>query len=179
MLYSINITVLFPSLPFDLKKHHFIKKNFQGTDCMGSEEALIGRMGMNDQERKSPKRVRIMVVDDFSGMRTILKHTLHLLGFEQVVEARGGQDALDKLRQSPCELIISDWAMPQMSGLEFHSALRSSPELRNVPFLLITAKSERDNVIEAAHAGVTPYMIKPFSAEALQEKILNILDAQL
>lgn len=133
---------------------------------------------MNEQDRRTHNKIRIMIVDDFSGMRTILKHTLHLLGYEQVVEARGGQDALDKLKQSPCELIISDWAMPQMSGLEFHSALRNNPELQNVPFLLITAKSERDNVIEAAHAGVTHYMIKPFSAEALQEKIRDILAAQ-
>lgn len=132
---------------------------------------------MNEQEFKSPKDIRIMIVDDFSGMRTILKHTLHLLGFDHVVEARGGQDALDKLKQVPCELIISDWSMPQMSGLEFHSALRNKPEFKDVPFLMITAKSERNNVIEAAHAGVTHYMIKPFSAEALQEKILAILSA--
>jgi len=133
---------------------------------------------MNEQDRRTHNKIRIMIVDDFSGMRTILKHTLHLLGYEQVVEARGGQDALEKLKQPPCELIISDWTMQKMSGLEFHSALRNNPELQNVPFLLITAKSERDNVIEAAHAGVTHYMIKPFSAEALQEKIRDILAAQ-
>lgn len=116
-----------------------------------------------------------MIVDDFAGMRTILKHTLHLLGFHNVKEARGGHDALAKLKQEPCELIISDWSMPNMTGLEFLSALKEDAQLANVPFLMMTAKSERDNVIEAAHAGVTHYMIKPFSAEALEKKLDAIL----
>jgi two-component system chemotaxis response regulator CheY len=131
---------------------------------------------MNNQERKPVKSIRIMIVDDFAGMRTILKHTLHLLGYDNVSEARGGQDALDKLKEEPCELIISDWSMPQMTGLEFHSALQQNPQFREVPFLMITAKSERDSVIEAAHAGVTHYMIKPFSAESLQQKIEAMLE---
>lgn len=131
---------------------------------------------MNNQERRPGKSIRIMIVDDFAGMRTILKHTLHLLGYSNVSEARSGQDALEMLKAEPCELIISDWSMPQMTGLEFHSALRLNPQLSEVPFLMITAKSERNNVIEAAHAGVTHYMIKPFTAESLQQKIESILD---
>jgi two-component system chemotaxis response regulator CheY len=129
---------------------------------------------MNAQDRKG-RDIRIMIVDDFAGMRTILKHTLHLLGFHNVKEARGGHDALTRLKQEPCELIISDWSMPNMSGLEFLSALKEDAQLSNVPFLMMTAKSERENVIEAAHAGVTHYMIKPFSAEALQKKLDRIL----
>lgn len=129
---------------------------------------------MNAQDRKG-RDIRIMIVDDFAGMRTILKHTLHLLGFHNVQEARGGHDALMRLKQEPCELIISDWSMPNMSGLEFLSALKEDTQLSNVPFLMMTAKSERENVIEAAHAGVTHYMIKPFSAEALQKKLDRIL----
>jgi two-component system chemotaxis response regulator CheY len=125
---------------------------------------------MGAQERKG-KEIRILVVDDFAGMRTILKHTLNLLGFHHVTEARGGHEALAKLKQEPCELIISDWSMPNMTGLEFLSALKEDAHLQNVPFLMMTAKSERDNVIEAAHAGVAHYMIKPFSAEALQKKL--------
>jgi two-component system chemotaxis response regulator CheY len=128
---------------------------------------------MEGQEKA--KDIRIMIVDDFAGMRTILKHTLHLLGYERIVEARGGQDALLKLKTEPCNLIISDWSMPNMTGLEFLSALKEDPQLKQVPFLMITAKSERSNVIEAAHAGVTHYMIKPFSAEALQTKLEYIL----
>jgi len=124
---------------------------------------------------EKPKNIRIMIVDDFAGMRTILKHTLHLLGYDRIVEARGGQDALLKLKNEPCNLIISDWSMPNMTGLEFLSALKEDPQLKKVPFLMITAKSERANVIEAAHAGVTHYMIKPFSAEALQKKLEAIL----
>jgi two-component system chemotaxis response regulator CheY len=129
---------------------------------------------MDAQDRKG-RDIRIMIVDDFAGMRTILKHTLHLLGFHNVHEARGGHDALMRLKQEPCELIISDWSMPNMSGLEFLSALKEDAQLSNVPFLMMTAKSERENVIEAAHAGVTHYMIKPFSAEALQKKLDTIL----
>jgi two-component system chemotaxis response regulator CheY len=129
---------------------------------------------MDAHERKG-KDIRILIVDDFAGMRTILKHTLHLLGFHNVKEARGGHDALVKLKQEPCELIISDWSMPNMSGLEFLSALKEDTHLANVPFLMMTAKSERDNVVEAAHAGVAHYMIKPFSAEILQKKLNAIL----
>ncbi|MEY4669134.1 MAG: CheY3 [Pseudomonadota bacterium] len=127
-----------------------------------------------DAQDKS-KDIRIMIVDDFAGMRTILKQTLHLLGYERIVEARGGQDALLKLQSEPCDLIISDWSMPNMTGLQFLSALQEDPLLKKVPFLMMTAKSERSNVIEAAHAGVTHYMIKPFSAEALQDKLEAIL----
>jgi two-component system chemotaxis response regulator CheY len=116
-------------------------------------------------------KIRIMVVDDFSGMRSILKQTLHLLGYDQVLEARSGQDALQKLKDIDCELIISDWTMPQMSGLEFLSALKGDERLSKVPFLMITAKTERVSVIEAAQAGVSHYMIKPFSADMLQKKI--------
>jgi two-component system chemotaxis response regulator CheY len=128
---------------------------------------------MDSQEKQ--KDIRIMIVDDFAGMRTIMKHTLQLLGYDRIVEARSGQDALVKLKTEPCHLIISDWSMPSMNGLEFLSALKELPQLKEVPFLMITAKSERSNVIEAAHAGVTHYMIKPFSAEALQTKLESIL----
>lgn len=141
-------------------------------------EAMFSRGGLPmDAQDKNAKEIRIMIVDDFAGMRTILKHTLHLLGYDRIIEARGGQDALMKLKMEPCNLIISDWSMPNMSGLEFLSALKGDPALKQVPFLMITAKSERSNVIEAAHAGVTHYMIKPFSAEALQKKLESILSA--
>ena len=125
---------------------------------------------MNDIEKKQ-KTVRIMVVDDFAGMRTILKHTLHLLGYDNITEARGGHDALSKLKEGECELIISDWTMPNMSGLEFLSALKADERLRSIPFLMITANAERDEVIQAAQAGVSHYIIKPFSAELLQKKL--------
>ena len=125
---------------------------------------------MNDTDKDS-KDIRILVVDDFSGMRNILRHTLNLIGYDNVMEARNAQDALQKLSQESCQLIISDWTMPNMSGLEFLQALQADDRLRKVPFLMITAKAERDSVIAAAEAGVAHYMIKPFSAEALQKKI--------
>ena len=136
-------------------------------------ERLFESTAMEVQARNG-KEIRIMVVDDFAGMRTILRHTLNLLGFHHITEARSGHEALGKLKQEPCELIISDWSMPNMTGLELLSALRDDAELQNVPFLMMTAKTERHNVIEAAHAGVAHYMIKPFSAEALQDKLDSI-----
>lgn len=125
---------------------------------------------MNGSDR-DPRDIRILVVDDFSGMRNILRHTLNLIGYDNVMEARNAQDALQRLSEESCHLIISDWTMPNMSGLEFLQALQQDHRLCKVPFLMITAKAERDSVIAAAEAGVAHYMIKPFSAEDLQSKI--------
>ena len=121
------------------------------------------------------KDIRIMVVDDLSGMRSTIKNTLQLLGYPDVVEACSGSDALKKLRCEDFQLIISDWTMPVMSGLEFHGELKRSPVHKKVPFLMISAKAERTNVIEAFQAGISHFMVKPFSAEALQSKLQNML----
>jgi two-component system chemotaxis response regulator CheY len=133
---------------------------------------------MNESD-KDTKDIRILVVDDFSGMRNILRHTLNLIGYDNVVEARNAQDALLKLSEENYQLIISDWTMPQMSGLEFLQALQADCRFYTVPFLMITAKAERDSVIAAAEAGVAHYMIKPFTAEALQEKIDAIFQKRM
>ena len=119
--------------------------------------------------------IRIIVVDDLSGMRSTLKNTLQLLGYNHVVEARSGLDALKKIRCDVFQLIISDWTMPVMSGLEFHGELKRSPVHKKVPFLMISAKAERTNVIEAFQAGIAHFMVKPFSAEALQSKLQTML----
>lgn len=120
--------------------------------------------------------IRIMVVDDMSGMRSTLRNTLQVLGYYDVVEAQSGDEALRKLRTSEeFDLVISDWSMPAMDGLEFHQALKKSPLLRKTPFLMISAKAERDNVIAAFKAGISHFMVKPFSAEALQDKLSSML----
>ena len=121
------------------------------------------------------KDIRIMVVDDLSGMRSTIKNTLQLLGYPDVVEACSGSDALKKLRCEDFQLIISDWTMPVMSGLEFHGELKRSPVHKKVPVLMIRAKAERTNVIEAFQAGISHFMVKPFSAEALQSKLQTML----
>ena len=119
--------------------------------------------------------IRIIVVDDLSGMRSTLKNTLQLLGYNDVVEARSGLDALKKIRCDVFQLIISDWTMPVMSGLEFHGELKRSPVHKKVPFLMISAKAEKTNVIEAFDAGISHFIVKPFSAEALQSKLQTML----
>jgi two-component system chemotaxis response regulator CheY len=120
--------------------------------------------------------IRIMVVDDMSGMRNTLRNTLLVLGYHDIVEAQSGDDALRKLRTGEsCHLVISDWSMPAMSGIEFHQALKRSPLLKKTPFLMISAKAERDNVIEAFQAGISHFMVKPFSAEALEDKLRMML----
>lgn len=117
------------------------------------------------------KDMRILVVDDFPSTRQIIKRALKALGFMHVFEAKDGDDALRKLHNEPCHLVISDWNMPNMSGLEFFNAIRSDKELNHLPFLMITAEAERESILTAAQAGVTHYMIKPFSAEILQHQL--------
>ena len=134
---------------------------------------MLGKLTRKDHMKR--KDVRIMVVDDLSGMRSILKNTLMVLGYGDIVEARSGKEALQKLEEEDFTLIISDWTMPNMSGIEFHGALKDKPEMKKVPFLMVTAMAERVNVIEAIQAGVSHYMVKPFSAEALQDKLSSML----
>ena len=121
------------------------------------------------------KNMKILVVDDFVSMRQIIKRGLRTLGFENVIEASNGVEALRKLESEPCQLIISDWNMPEMTGLEFLSSVRQDARLKTVPFIMITAEAERSNIIDAAKAGVSNYLVKPFTVESLEQKILVVL----
>ena len=123
----------------------------------------------------SYKDAKILVVDDLSGIRTILKTTLNNLGYPNVTEARNGTDALEKLREESFQLIISDWSMPTMTGIELLTQLQRYTNLKKVPFLMMTAHSEKESVLQAISAGVVHYVIKPFSAETLQAKLEGIL----
>jgi two-component system, chemotaxis family, chemotaxis protein CheY len=126
--------------------------------------------GLNNVDKK----LRILVVDDFSTMRQIVKKSLNQLGFNNLAEASDGQDALNKLKAettTPFQFIVSDWNMPNMMGIDLLKAVRSDPGLKSLPFLMITAEAQKDNIVEAAKAGVSQYIVKPFTVDALQQKL--------
>ena len=123
------------------------------------------------------KNLRFLVVDDFSTMRRILRNLLKELGFTNVDEAEDGQVALHKLRSQPYEFIVSDWNMPNMTGIELLRAVRADTQLRHLPFLMITAEAKRENIIEAAQAGASGYIVKPFTAVTLEEKLIKIFQS--
>lgn len=122
---------------------------------------------LNALDRNMP----ILVVDDFSTMRRIVKNCLKQLGFENITEAEDGEVALSKLGQAEFRFIISDWNMPNMMGIDLLRAVRSDTKLKGIPFLMVTAESQKENVLEAAKAGVSNYVIKPFTAEVLEQKM--------
>jgi len=116
-----------------------------------------------------------LVVDDFSTMRRIVGNLLRESGFGHVTEAEDGVEALRKLQAGNFEFVVSDWNMPNMTGLELLKAVRNSPDLKNTPFLLVTAEARKENIIDAAQAGPDGYIVKPFTAATLSEKIQTIL----
>jgi two-component system chemotaxis response regulator CheY len=117
---------------------------------------------------------KILVVDDFATMRQIVRKSLGELGFHNVQEAVDGADALDKLGKDQFGFIISDWNMPNMMGLDLLKAVRANEKFKGIPFLMVTAEAKRDNVLEAAKAGVSQYIVKPFTVASLEEKITAI-----
>jgi two-component system, chemotaxis family, chemotaxis protein CheY len=118
--------------------------------------------------------MKIMVVDDMSTMRRIVKNLLKQLGFANVDEAENGQEALIKLRADKFGFVVSDWNMPVMSGIQLLRAIRADEGLKAIPVLMGTAEAQKENIIEAVQAGVSNYVVKPFTAEILQEKMAKI-----
>ena len=118
--------------------------------------------------------MRVLVVDDFSTMRRIIKNILRQLGMNNVVEADDGTSAWDVLNKDKIEFIISDWNMPQMTGIELLRKVRSSEEFADLPFLMVTAEAQQENIIEAVQAKVSNYIVKPFTAEVMKQKIDKI-----
>jgi two-component system chemotaxis response regulator CheY len=118
--------------------------------------------------------MRVLVVDDFSTMRRIIKNILRQLGLNNVVEADDGTSAWEVLHKDKVEFIISDWNMPQMTGIELLRKVRSSEEFGDLPFLMVTAEAQQENIIEAVQAKVSNYIVKPFTAEVLKQKIDKI-----
>ena len=120
--------------------------------------------------------IKILVVDDFSTMRKVIKNLLKQAGFKNVAEAEDGVAALKVLKSQPVDFVISDWNMPNMTGLEFLKAVRADSELSGLPFLMVTAEALKDNIVLAVKAGVSNYVVKPFTAEVLNQKIEKILE---
>ncbi len=121
------------------------------------------------------KSIRILVVDDFATMRKVIKNLLKQAGYNNIVEAEDGAEALKVLKSVKVEFIISDWNMPNMDGLEFLKAVRADAELSGLSFLMVTAEALKENVLLAVKAGVSDYIVKPFTSEVLNEKIEKIL----
>ena len=122
------------------------------------------------------KHIKILVVDDFATMRKVIRNLLKQVGYENIVEAEDGVTALRVLKSQKIDLVISDWNMPNMTGLELLKAVRADEELKATPFLMVTAEALQDNVIAAVKAGVSNYIVKPFTAEVLNDKIKKILE---
>ena len=118
--------------------------------------------------------MKFLVVDDFSTMRRIVKNLLKELGFTNVHEAEDGVDALSKLRGGDFDFVVSDWNMPNMTGIELLRAIRADATLKHLPVLMVTAEAKRENIIEAAQAGASGYVVKPFTAGTLDEKLKKI-----
>lgn len=122
------------------------------------------------------KAIKILVVDDFPTMRRIIKNLLKDLGYENVDEAEDGVMGLEKLRNNNFDLVVSDWNMPNMDGLVMLKAIRADPELSKLPVLMVTAEAKKENIIAAAQAGASGYVVKPFTAAVLEEKLNKIFE---
>lgn len=122
------------------------------------------------------KQLRFLIVDDFVTMRRIIRNLLKDLGYAQVDEAEDGHMALAKLEQGQFDFVISDWNMPKMTGLELLQAVRAQPSLQKLPILMVTAEAKKENIISAAQAGASGYIVKPFTADTLDSKINKILE---
>lgn len=122
------------------------------------------------------KNMKFLVVDDFSTMRRIVRNLLKELGFTNVEEAEDGVSALNKLRSGRFEFVVTDWNMPNMTGLELLAHIRQDPMLKDLPVLMVTAEAKRENIISAAQAGATGYIVKPFTASTLEEKLNKIFE---
>jgi two-component system, chemotaxis family, chemotaxis protein CheY len=125
----------------------------------------------------SESSLRILVVDDFSTMRRIVRTLLKEIGYSNSDEADDGVRALQKLRAERFDLVVSDWNMPNMPGIDLLKAIRADDALKHLPVLMITAEARKENIIEAAQAGASGYIVKPFTAATLDEKLKKILKA--
>ncbi|MEO2082709.1 MAG: chemotaxis response regulator CheY [Desulfurobacteriaceae bacterium] len=123
--------------------------------------------------------INILVVDDMAAMRKILRTLLGQLGYKNVDEAEDGKQALEMLRKNPDKygLVITDWNMPNMTGIELVQEIRKDPNLKHLPILMVTAEAKKENVLMAIKAGVNNYIVKPFTAETLKEKLEKIFSS--
>lgn len=124
----------------------------------------------------SDPKMKFLVVDDFSTMRRIVRNLLKELGFTNVDEAEDGVVALQKLNSLPFDFVVTDWNMPNMDGLTLLQTIRQTPHLRHLPVLMVTAEAKKENIIAAAQAGASGYIVKPFTASTMAEKLEKIFE---
>lgn len=118
--------------------------------------------------------MRVLIVDDFATMRRIVRNILRQIGLNNVVEADDGTTAWDVLNRDKIDFIVSDWNMPKMTGIELLRKVRSSEQFADIPFLMVTAEAQQENIIEAVQAKVSNYIVKPFTADTMKQKIDKI-----
>lgn len=122
-----------------------------------------------------PKEINILIVDDFPTMRKIVKTVLKQLGYTRITEAEDGAEGLEILKtNSSIQFVVSDWNMPNMTGIELLKEVRKNPKLKHLPFLMVTAEADKENIVEAVKSGVSNYIVKPFNAQTMKEKIDKI-----
>jgi two-component system chemotaxis response regulator CheY len=119
-------------------------------------------------------KMKVLVVDDFATMRRILRNILKQIGFTNISEADDGKTALKELKKKKYDLILCDWNMPEMSGIDLLKEIKSDDELKSIPFVMVTAEAQKDNIVEAVKAGVSNYIVKPFTAETVSEKLKKV-----
>ncbi len=120
------------------------------------------------------KHISILIVDDYNTMRRIVRNLLKQLGFENADEAADGTEAFKKMQEKSYGLVVSDWNMQPMTGLELLKLVRADAKLKDTPFIMVTAESKPENVIIAKQAGVSNYIVKPFNAETLKQKMMSV-----
>ena len=118
--------------------------------------------------------MKVLIVDDFATMRRILKNILKQIGFSNIAEAEDGKTALVQLKNRKFDLVLCDWNMPEMTGLELLQKVRSDDELKDTPFVMVTTEAHKDNILDAVKAGVSNYVVKPFTAETIGEKLKKV-----
>jgi two-component system chemotaxis response regulator CheY len=120
--------------------------------------------------------MKVLIVDDFATMRKILRNILKQIGFTDIAEADDGNTGLKALQKEKFDLVLCDWNMPEMPGIDLLRAVRSDDALKDIPFVMVTAEAQKDNIVEAVKEGVSNYIIKPFTADTVIEKLKKVLD---
>jgi two-component system chemotaxis response regulator CheY len=118
--------------------------------------------------------MKVLVVDDFATMRRILRNILKQIGFTNISEADDGKTALKELKKEKFDLVLCDWNMPEMTGIDLLNTVKSDEQLKQIPFVMVTAEAQKENIVEAVKAGVNNYIVKPFTAETVNEKLKKL-----
>jgi two-component system chemotaxis response regulator CheY len=143
-------------------------------ESKGGEDGIVPHLRVKEERMAWNPDMKVLVVDDMSTMRRIVRNILKQLGVGNVVEAENGSDALSKLKADKFDFVVSDWNMPVISGIELLRKIRADEQLKHIPVLMVTAEAQKENLVEAIQAGVSNYVVKPFTAETIKQKLDKI-----